>query len=103
MSSNIEDIREFVLSWNVKYPIDRWYRERYKMPFNSAIHRDTFLIDILIEWEEYQLYKDLLTQEEYKPNTNNWMKKVEDTRTEEQKAIDFENEVRERFKQQRNG
>jgi hypothetical protein len=51
-----DDIDSFIYKWNATYPIDRWWRERHKIAFNSPEHRVVSFLDIYIEWREEQLY-----------------------------------------------
>ena len=46
------DVRNFILNWNGKYPIDLWWREKHNIPFGSKIHKDICFIDMMIEYEE---------------------------------------------------
>jgi hypothetical protein len=50
-----DDIDTFIYKWNATYPIDRWWRERHKIAFNSPEHRVVSFLDIYIEWQEEQL------------------------------------------------
>jgi len=49
--------RSFVLEWNVDYPIDKWWRDKYNIPFGSAQHRSMSHLDMLFVYIEYFLYK----------------------------------------------
>jgi hypothetical protein len=46
------DVRNFILNGNSKYPIDLWWREKHNIPFGSKIHKDICFIDMMIEYEE---------------------------------------------------
>jgi len=76
---SIEDIRKFALEWNTKYPIDRYWRKKHKVAFNSEVHRQTSLLDMRIEFEEDELFKEAARQEKedtflYQAGTNNYLK-----------------------------
>lgn len=58
-----DDIKEFVLRWNATYPVDRWWREKHKVAFNSPAHRVVSFLDMYIEWTEDQLIKDLVDKD----------------------------------------
>jgi hypothetical protein len=78
-SFSIEDIRKFALDWNTKYPIDRYWRKKHKVAFNSELHRQTSLLDMRIEFEEDGLFKEAERVEEkdkfiYQVGTNNYLK-----------------------------
>lgn len=68
--------RDFMLKWNMKYPLDRWFREKYKIPFMSKQHRESYFLDIRREWEEDQLFNEIGREKgvPYKPNTGDFLK-----------------------------
>ena len=53
------DIHNFILNWNKKFPIDFWWRNKYHIPFNSEQHRNTSFIDMFIDFEEEKLMNNL--------------------------------------------
>jgi hypothetical protein len=76
----IDTIREYIIKWNVDFPIDHWWRKKYKVAFNSIDHREACFLDQLIEYEEDKLFNTLSNEEKYKPGTGNWLKtKVPET------------------------
>jgi hypothetical protein len=66
-----DDITDFLYKWNATYPIDRWWREKHKVAFNSPAHRVVSFLDMYTEWQEDQLYekaRDTYSKNsEYKP------------------------------------
>ena len=66
-------VAEFCLLWNIRYPIDRWYREKHKLAFNSPEHRSVSLWDMRFEYEEDKLFREKKT-ERYVPNAGDWMR-----------------------------
>lgn len=52
-----EDIRKFVLEWNTRFPLDLWWRLKYKIPYGSQEHRETSFIDMRIEYEEDKIMR----------------------------------------------
>ena len=80
---DIDDVRSFVREWNFKYPIDRWWRAKYNIPFGSPQHLDHPLLDMRIAFEEDCLHKRMeqeLEQEEnikdlYQPGRGDWLNK----------------------------
>jgi len=68
-------VKDFVYKWNLSYPIDRWWRLKHKVSFNSPEHRVKSLLDMKIEWEEDQLFSNLFNNEKYLPNKGEYMKK----------------------------
>lgn len=73
----IKDVQSKVIEWNVKFPLDKWYREKYRIPFMSKQHRESSFCNIRFEWEEEKLFnnKDKSEPEEYIPNIGNFFKK----------------------------
>jgi hypothetical protein len=62
---------DFLFKWH-KFPIDYWWRKKYKVAFGSAQHREMSLIDMFIEYKEevnmLKLKKQLEKEEEQNPN-----------------------------------
>lgn len=70
-----KDVRSFVISWSSRFPVDRWWRKKYNIAFNSPSHRESNFIDQLIEYHEEKLYMELNDKaNEYVPNTSNWLR-----------------------------
>lgn len=45
--------KEFIVAWDRTYQYDFWWRQKYKIPFNSEAHREASQIFIAMEyWEE---------------------------------------------------
>ena len=80
---NYESVVAYITDWNVEYPVDRYWREKYKIPFNSPQHRSISFIDELIDYEEDLLFerlyesskKDKEIEELYERGKGNWLKK----------------------------
>lgn len=80
-----ENLRELVKKWNSLFPLDRWYREKYNIPFNSEKHRQLSMIDMFFEYYEWYLYhykpkvdkenRREDNKEPYIKGTGNFMKK----------------------------
>jgi len=69
---NKNKIREEVVSWNNRFPIDRWWRDKYKIPFMSKVHREASFLDQLFEYEEERLVNEVIQEqlEEIKKENN---------------------------------
>lgn len=70
-------LNRFVYEWNNAFPIDRWWREKYQIPFNSERHRAVSLIDMRFEFEEDSLYNKIRKEIPYEINKGDFMKVVE--------------------------
>lgn len=93
MSKANNGIAEFIYDWNLNYPIDRWYREKYNIPFGSKKHRSSSVVSMRIDFEEDLLYKreleKALKRKEYK--VGNWLNPyVEKELSEEEKIKQFD-------------
>ncbi len=71
----IKNLKEEVVNWSVRFPVDKWWRERHKIPFMSKLHRECSFIDQLFEYEEERLFKDLLYRKKlvYVPNIGEFL------------------------------
>lgn len=55
---NREQLSKYITDWNVRYPYDKIWREKHKVPLFSKEHRNMVLLDIYMEKVEDDLYKD---------------------------------------------
>ena len=67
------EYREFMVKWNLKFPIDRWYREKHKIPFMSKQHRESSFLNMRLEWEEDRLFNEI-DEEVYEPGRGDFLK-----------------------------
>lgn len=66
---SVESFDKLIIQWNNMFPLDRWYRKKYNIPFNSIQHQTVSQIDILFEWREEKLFEkhqEKLKQQEIK-------------------------------------
>lgn len=47
-----------VISWNRRFPLDRWWRQKHQVPFMSSAHRESSFIHQLMEYEEDRMFFD---------------------------------------------
>ena len=52
----MKNLKTFVNEWNIFYPIDRWWREKHEVAFNSQTHRGTSFIDMAFEYTEDRVF-----------------------------------------------
>ena len=52
----------FLTEWNSEFPLDRWWRTKYNIPFNSETHRSISPQDMLLDFMEDSFYKKVLKQ-----------------------------------------
>ena len=88
---SIEDFEQFVYEWNIENPIDRYYRKKYNIKFNSPEHRVCSFIDMAFEFYEDYIHDIEQNDNEYKPGTGNWLKErnIEDDINDDQLADYF--------------
>ena len=58
------NLQEFVEKWNKAIPIDKWYRQKYNIPFGSAAHKNINLADMFFEFYEFIIVKFKVKTEE---------------------------------------
>jgi len=87
---SIEEIKDFITKWNLNFPIDRWWRNKHKVAFNSPIHREVSFLDMRLEWEEEKLFERIYEGEDskYELNSGDYINVEKDERTQEQKDKD---------------
>lgn len=62
MANVLQGARSFIIQWNNLFPLDRYYREKYKIPFGSSQHLEMHQMDILMEYLEDKAYEDKTTE-----------------------------------------
>jgi hypothetical protein len=66
-------IDEEVLQWNLRFPIDRWWRNKHNIPYGSPAHRESNPLDQLFEFREDVLFAR--GESSYIPDIGAFMKK----------------------------
>lgn len=76
------DLKDYVYAWNISFPIDRWWREKHKIPFGSDPHRESSFESMIIEYHEDVIYNNLNKVETYKPGSGDIFKaKIKEERS----------------------
>lgn len=92
-SNHKNNFRKFTENWNIKYPLDRWYRKRYNIPFGSDQHKSIDIQNIRIEFEEDLLFNELLvnstSSNKYDPGKGLWLNKVEQPEVTQEEITDI--------------
>ena len=52
------DWKKFIIQWNNEHPLDKKFREKYNIPFNSPQHRQISQLDIYLEYLEDVAYAE---------------------------------------------
>ena len=54
-----KNLELFIKEWNIKFPYDRLWRQKYKIPFGSKDHLEADQIDIYLDMIEDQYIESL--------------------------------------------
>ena len=54
------NIRQSVVAWNNRFPLDRWWRKKYDVPYLSEKHRESSFF-----WQYWEYYEDVVFKEHY--------------------------------------
>lgn len=89
-------LRSFVEFWNQNYPIDKWWRDKYNIPFGSKLHKEQGVLDMRIDFEEDLMHAEALIKikerEHYEPSKGLWLKKKPNFKpTRQEIERDFDN------------
>lgn len=88
------DWNQFVMDWNLRFPLDRWWRSKHKIAFNSPVHRAMNPMDIMLEFMEDKLYNKAVEMEMMNKKKldefekGKWLKEQAVTKEDENKLFD---------------
>ncbi len=91
---HINRLREFLVDFNNTFPLDKEYRKKYNIPFNSTSHRQVCQIDVYMEWLENELYREYeheiknAVERKEKYDNGEWLSANETAAKSENKAFD---------------
>lgn len=54
-----KEVHNFIIDWNNKFPIDRWWRIKHNIAFGSVDHRNANFIQMFLEYEEDEMIRKL--------------------------------------------
>lgn len=92
---SIKALESFVLEWNIENPVDRWWRSKHGIAFNSSLHREISFIDEYMEFYEDSLYNKAVAlnkkrkEDPYIPNSHNFFYPL--SQTEQMSEEEFDN------------
>lgn len=58
-NEELDYIEAYIVRLNIDSPIDRWWRKKHNVAFNSAEHRAISIVDQYAEWYEDYIYKEI--------------------------------------------
>ena len=77
-------VRQSIIDWSNKFPLDRWWRKKYNISYLSTDHRESSFYQQYYEYYEDLLFKEFQEEREskndfeepvkYIPLQNNWWK-----------------------------
>lgn len=73
------DLRKFLKYWYSICPIDKWWREKYNVSFNSPTHRATSFIDMYLDFIDEMnsiKFRNKNESDKYLPGNKNIFKKI---------------------------
>jgi hypothetical protein len=77
------NIRQEVIAWNNRFPLDRWWRNKHKISFQSPAHRESTFFGQCFEYYEDLMIKEYREnakkeaensgeEKKYKPMSGDW-------------------------------
>lgn len=56
------ELEQAIVSWNNRFPLDRWWRNKHEVAFMSPVHRGSSFLYQLFEFEEDKLFSKAVTE-----------------------------------------
>lgn len=56
------ELEQAIVSWNNRFPLDRWWRNKHEVAFMSPVHRESSFLYQLFEFEEDKLFSKAVTE-----------------------------------------
>lgn len=97
--SDVKNFESFILQWNIENPVDRWWRSKHSIAFNSSSHREISFIDMYMEFYEETIYEKALKQtkkkeeDPYVPGTHDFLYPVEHDKGEDTMSEEDFNDI----------
>lgn len=70
-----EKLKDEIIEWNNTFPVDRWWRQKYNVPYNSSKHRECDFFDQLFEYMEEKAFDKFYESQQYEQG--DWLKEQE--------------------------
>lgn len=76
----IDELQTFMIQWNEKFPIDRWWRKKHNVSFLSSEHRECSFTAQMMEYQEDVFFAKAIKEQDnnddpYTPNIGEWLKR----------------------------
>lgn len=90
------EINVFIINWNKHWPIDYWWRKKYKIPFGSKQHREADFITMYLDYEEERMMKQFYEKQSSESTDKEFEEQFKESgvgkkMTQEEIDDDFEN------------
>jgi len=92
MESLEDKIKKEVISWSNRFPIDRWWRKKYNIPYMSKAHKECSFLDQYFDFIEEKEVKKYIESFGYIPNISKWIN--EQCKSEKQREESLIDEAR---------
>jgi len=77
------NIKQSVIAWNNRFPLDKWWRNKYNISYLSNAHRESTFFGQYYEYYEEIMFKEYYADKDkereeaknkipYKPLSGNW-------------------------------
>lgn len=80
MANTRDELKDFVIRWNIRFPFDRYVRKKHNIAFLSEEHKSMSFFASMMEYEEDMLFSEIKNgnaeekaKAEYIPNTGDWL------------------------------
>lgn len=94
VQSGRTDMGDYILMWNMIFPIDRWWRTKHGIPFGSEAHRDSRFIDMLTEYKEDNLFDSIREPDKYVAGSGDIFRTVGNKKAEEDEYDDIFDKIK---------
>jgi hypothetical protein len=86
---NDKTIKDKVLEWQEKFPLDFWWRKKHGVAFMSPEHKSTSFLDQLFEYEEDRMIEEIKEeiQNPYIPNSGDIWKETKENEISEEEMV----------------
>lgn len=92
-----EYIKNFIYEWDLRYPLDRWYRQKHNLSFDSIEHRRVSFFSMRLAWEEYKVFNEIKFKY-YEKDKGDWLDVSDlndDHLSDEEKMLKYKKEFEE--------
>jgi LPS O-antigen subunit length determinant protein (WzzB/FepE family) len=99
MSSIRDTLRNQIINWTVRFPLDNSFRKKYNISFGSEQHRALNEIDIYLDWLEQEVQLEFLNkakesiENERLYSEGTWLKQSTVIEDDDEEMLDLWNKI----------